>query len=158
MKRRSGFELILWRMVRLQVCFLKGIFFKDQVSLRIKLVLCLCCDTHLCLLLFFLFIRRGINQSLLRISFSFPSKTYKTAIPEPYASLLANRPLLIDHLKAFDLDSSFGPCVGISRLERFNRARKLKLNPPPELGVFLSTDLVGNDVELREPLWFSESI
>ena len=33
-------------------------------------------------------------------------------------------------LRQFDLDSKFGPWSGMSRLERFERATKLNLNPP----------------------------
>ena len=36
-------------------------------------------------------------------------------------------------LKAFDLDSTFGPCLGLTRLERFLRAEKLQINPPPSV-------------------------
>lgn len=35
-------------------------------------------------------------------------------------------------LRQFDLTSKFGPCVGISRLERWERAAKLGLDPPAE--------------------------
>ncbi|KAJ3114901.1 hypothetical protein HK098_007131 [Nowakowskiella sp. JEL0407] len=37
---------------------------------------------------------------------------------------------LAEILKQFDLDSSFGPCVGISRRERWDRAQSLGLCPP----------------------------
>lgn len=33
-------------------------------------------------------------------------------------------------LKKFDMDATFGPCVGISRLKRWKRAEKYGLNPP----------------------------
>ncbi|KAJ7547170.1 hypothetical protein O6H91_08G073200 [Diphasiastrum complanatum] len=33
-------------------------------------------------------------------------------------------------LKQFDLNMSYGPCLGISRLERWNRAHFLGKNPP----------------------------
>ncbi|KAF3795943.1 DNA polymerase delta subunit 4 [Nymphaea thermarum] len=33
-------------------------------------------------------------------------------------------------LRQFDLDMSFGPCLGISRMERWERANRLGLNPP----------------------------
>ncbi|KAI7853971.1 DNA polymerase delta, subunit 4-domain-containing protein [Circinella umbellata] len=36
-------------------------------------------------------------------------------------------------LRKFDLDYQFGPCVGLTRLERWNRAKKLGLNPPQEV-------------------------
>ncbi|RWR87246.1 DNA polymerase delta subunit 4 [Cinnamomum micranthum f. kanehirae] len=36
-------------------------------------------------------------------------------------------------LRQFDLNMSYGPCLGISRLERWERANKLGLNPPKEV-------------------------
>ena len=33
-------------------------------------------------------------------------------------------------LRSFDLDETFGPCVGISRSERWQRAERLGLQPP----------------------------
>ena len=36
-------------------------------------------------------------------------------------------------LKAFDLDSRYGPCVAISRRERWERAAALGLAPPPDV-------------------------
>lgn len=33
-------------------------------------------------------------------------------------------------LREFDLSSKYGPCMGISRLERWERAAKLGLEPP----------------------------
>ncbi|CAI5494792.1 unnamed protein product [Closterium sp. Naga37s-1] len=34
-------------------------------------------------------------------------------------------------LHLFDMDMAFGPCTGLSRLERWQRASRLGLNPPP---------------------------
>ncbi|KAK6845604.1 hypothetical protein PG995_015714 [Apiospora arundinis] len=36
-------------------------------------------------------------------------------------------------LRYFDVSSQYGPCVGITRLRRWQRADKLGLNPPPEV-------------------------
>ncbi|KAJ6510046.1 DNA polymerase delta, subunit 4-domain-containing protein [Mycena vitilis] len=33
-------------------------------------------------------------------------------------------------LKQFDLTEDYGPCVGVTRLERWHRAHTLKCNPP----------------------------
>ena len=33
-------------------------------------------------------------------------------------------------LKQFDMDATFGPCVGITRLKRWERANNYGLNPP----------------------------
>ncbi|KAH8549770.1 DNA polymerase delta, subunit 4-domain-containing protein [Umbelopsis sp. PMI_123] len=40
-------------------------------------------------------------------------------------------------LRAFDLNFAFGSCVGITRLERWQRAEKLGLNPPQEVKLLL---------------------
>ncbi|XP_022109665.1 DNA polymerase delta subunit 4-like [Acanthaster planci] len=39
----------------------------------------------------------------------------------------------IDVLKQFDLCWEYGPCTGISRLERWERAEKHGMNPPEEV-------------------------
>ncbi|PKU75634.1 uncharacterized protein LOC110096460 [Dendrobium catenatum] len=44
-----------------------------------------------------------------------------------------------EKLKQFDMDMRYGPCVGISRLERWKRACSMGLNPPPEIGNLLRT-------------------
>ncbi|KAK7920606.1 hypothetical protein PG985_008628 [Apiospora marii] len=36
-------------------------------------------------------------------------------------------------LRYFDVSSQYGPCVGITRMRRWQRADKLGLNPPPEV-------------------------
>ena len=36
-------------------------------------------------------------------------------------------------LRSFDLDSRYGPCKGLGRRERWERARGLGLDPPPEV-------------------------
>jgi DNA polymerase delta subunit 4 len=36
-------------------------------------------------------------------------------------------------LRHFDLSSQFGPCIGISRVNRWKRAQRLELNPPLEV-------------------------
>ena len=33
-------------------------------------------------------------------------------------------------LRHFDLSSQFGPCIGITRVNRWKRAQRLGLNPP----------------------------
>ncbi|KAJ3099592.1 hypothetical protein HDU97_002940 [Phlyctochytrium planicorne] len=66
---------------------------------------------------------------------------------------LANREELIEKLKQFDLDSKFGNNVGMTRLQRWNRAKKLNLSPPEHLGSILQAKEVQEDAELREALW-----
>ncbi|XP_033747520.1 DNA polymerase delta subunit 4-like [Pecten maximus] len=38
-----------------------------------------------------------------------------------------------DFLREFDMNLEFGPCIGITRLERWERAHKHGLQPPPEV-------------------------
>lgn len=45
-------------------------------------------------------------------------------------------------LAAFDLDFAFGPSVGLSRAERFERAQQLGLSPPAEVRIALSVTSV----------------
>ncbi|XP_044537981.1 DNA polymerase delta subunit 4-like [Gracilinanus agilis] len=39
----------------------------------------------------------------------------------------------LEILRQFDLDSHFGPCTGITRLQRWERAELLGLEPPQEV-------------------------
>jgi len=43
-------------------------------------------------------------------------------------------------LRNFDLTPKYGPCVGITRLERYRRAEKMGLKPPVEVLQILETD------------------
>ncbi|TFK39714.1 DNA polymerase delta, subunit 4-domain-containing protein [Crucibulum laeve] len=42
-------------------------------------------------------------------------------------------------LRVFDMTYKYGPCVGMTRLERWGRAKKLGLNPPQEIYDILNT-------------------
>lgn len=42
-------------------------------------------------------------------------------------------------LRVFDLDPNYGPCMGMSRLERWQRAKDLDLDPPQEVYDILTT-------------------
>ncbi|ORY76933.1 DNA polymerase delta, subunit 4-domain-containing protein [Leucosporidium creatinivorum] len=42
-------------------------------------------------------------------------------------------------LRVFDADLEYGPCSNTSRLERYERAVSLGLNPPPEIGQILTS-------------------
>jgi len=44
-----------------------------------------------------------------------------------------------DILRVFDMTYEYGPCVGVTRLERWERADKMGLNPPPEIHEILVT-------------------
>jgi len=48
-------------------------------------------------------------------------------------------------LRYFDVSSQYGPCIGITRLKRWQRAQRLGLNPPVEvLAVLLQEEAKGN--------------
>ena len=52
------------------------------------------------------------------------------------APTTTHKSLSADHdtlLAAFDLDLTYGPCVGITRSERFRRAERFGLQPPPSV-------------------------
>ncbi|KAJ7363831.1 DNA polymerase delta, subunit 4-domain-containing protein [Mycena albidolilacea] len=44
-----------------------------------------------------------------------------------------------DMLRVFDLSYEYGPCIGVPRLERWERAAALGLNPPVEIRDILTT-------------------
>ncbi|KAI1427969.1 DNA polymerase delta, subunit 4-domain-containing protein [Xylaria sp. FL1777] len=52
-------------------------------------------------------------------------------------------------LRYWDVSSQYGPCVGITRLKRWQRAEKLGLNPPPEVLAVLmrEEDKGASDIE-----------
>ncbi|KAE9610675.1 putative DNA polymerase delta, subunit 4 [Lupinus albus] len=45
-------------------------------------------------------------------------------------------------LRQFDMNMAYGPCVGMSRKERLERAQKLGLNPPIEIKKLLENEKV----------------
>uniref|UniRef100_A0A3P8TW46 DNA polymerase delta 4, accessory subunit n=1 Tax=Amphiprion percula TaxID=161767 RepID=A0A3P8TW46_AMPPE len=56
----------------------------------------------------------------------------------------------LQKLRQFDLDWRFGPCTGISRLERWERAKLHDLNPPEEIRELLQ---MCTDPEYSQSLW-----
>ncbi|XP_060572498.1 DNA polymerase delta subunit 4-like [Ruditapes philippinarum] len=58
-------------------------------------------------------------------------KCERGSSPQPSCSKTEDRDMKM--LKDFDLYWVFGPSMGISRLERWNRAEKHGLNPSPEV-------------------------
>ncbi|KAM3623670.1 uncharacterized protein V6R79_014085 [Siganus canaliculatus] len=57
----------------------------------------------------------------------------------------------LQKLRQFDLDWRFGPCTGISRLQRWERAKLHGLNPPEEIRDLLTQTLT--DPEYNQSLW-----
>lgn len=52
-------------------------------------------------------------------------------------------------LNRFDMNSKYGPCVGITRSERWDRANALGLNPPKNVKRLL----LKGGAELENNLW-----
>ncbi|EIM80352.1 uncharacterized protein STEHIDRAFT_150559 [Stereum hirsutum FP-91666 SS1] len=53
-------------------------------------------------------------------------------------------------LRVFDMSYEYGPFIGVTRLERWERANALGLNPPPEIKEILITEQGVNDKKIRE--------
>ncbi|XP_069609022.1 DNA polymerase delta subunit 4 [Ranitomeya imitator] len=64
--------------------------------------------------------------------------------------------LPLDELIQFDLDWRFGPCTGITRLERWQRADDLGLAPPKNVKEILVTH--HTDSQYQFNLWNSYAI
>lgn len=45
----------------------------------------------------------------------------------------------------FDMNMAYGPCLGLTRLARWERARRLGLNPPEDIERLLKAGKVGPD-------------
>lgn len=54
-------------------------------------------------------------------------------------------------LRQFDMNMAYGPCIGMSRLDRWERAQKLGKNPPKEVKALLKRE----KVSAAECLWES---
>jgi DNA polymerase delta subunit 4 len=50
----------------------------------------------------------------------------------------------------------YGPCIGVPRLQRWERAQALGLRPPPEVREILITEEAGAQPEFRESVFFGE--
>ncbi|KAM8813405.1 DNA polymerase delta subunit 4 [Rhynchonycteris naso] len=66
------------------------------------------------------------------------------------------QPLNVDEvelelLRQFDLARQYGPCTGITRLQRWHRAEQMGLEPPPEVHQVLQTHL--GDPRFQFSLW-----
>ncbi|KAI8821404.1 DNA polymerase delta, subunit 4-domain-containing protein [Fimicolochytrium jonesii] len=74
-------------------------------------------------------------------------------VPAKIRALLQDKAAVVQYLKDFDLNYAYGPCVGLSRMERWERANKLELDPPKDVYYILHAKEAKDDVEIREPLW-----
>ncbi|KAJ6858503.1 DNA polymerase delta subunit 4-like [Populus alba x Populus x berolinensis] len=50
-----------------------------------------------------------------------------------------------DVLRQFDMNMAYGPCLGMSRLARWERAQRLGLNPPKEIEGLLKGEKVRSE-------------
>uniref|UniRef100_A0A673N6V4 DNA polymerase delta subunit 4-like n=1 Tax=Sinocyclocheilus rhinocerous TaxID=307959 RepID=A0A673N6V4_9TELE len=69
----------------------------------------------------------------------------------PIPPQLSEREKDLQELKKFDLDWKFGPCTGISRLQRWERAALHGLNPQQEIKDILLKE--STDPEHTQNLW-----
>ncbi|TFK48387.1 hypothetical protein OE88DRAFT_1664154 [Heliocybe sulcata] len=60
-------------------------------------------------------------------------------------------------LRVFDLSYEYGPCIGVTRLERWERAQALGLNPPPEVREILLTKQGQEEDQFRETAFYGEA-
>ncbi|EKM50717.1 uncharacterized protein PHACADRAFT_264153 [Phanerochaete carnosa HHB-10118-sp] len=62
-----------------------------------------------------------------------------------------------DHiLRFFDLSYQYGPCIGVSRLQRWGRAEALGLSPPGVVKQLLTNEDGTERVEVKECVFFGE--
>ncbi|KAJ4841235.1 hypothetical protein Tsubulata_034480 [Turnera subulata] len=70
-------------------------------------------------------------------------------VPQPIGLLLMGLPHDIDKnenlLRQFDMDMKYRPCIGMTRMARWERACRLGLNPPEEIGSLLKSEKVRGD-------------
>ncbi|KAF8586459.1 hypothetical protein K439DRAFT_1659696 [Ramaria rubella] len=59
-------------------------------------------------------------------------------------------------LRVFDNTYDYGPCVGMTRMERWERAEALGLNPPTEVREILLTEQGSENEELIHPVFYGQ--
>ena len=52
----------------------------------------------------------------------------------------------------------YGPCVGLTRLERFKRAQELDMEPPEQLLEILNAPADKNDPRIRECIFYNTDV
>jgi len=61
-------------------------------------------------------------------------------------------------LRVFDNTYDFGPCVGLTRMERWERAEAMGLNPPPEVRDILLTEQGRTDPQIIHPVFYGQVV
>ena len=72
----------------------------------------------------------------------------------------------LEYLKRFDLDMRYGPCLGITRMQRYTRAISLNIQPKPDPLIPIVIERFENMTglseeereDLRECLWYRTGI
>ena len=81
------------------------------------------------------------NQSSIHVPASETSLSDRSSSEEEELALL----------KAFDTNSTFGPIIGLSRLDRWMRAQKFGLSPPPDILLIINKH--PDDHRFTECVW-----
>uniref|UniRef100_A0A3Q3WUZ1 Uncharacterized protein n=1 Tax=Mola mola TaxID=94237 RepID=A0A3Q3WUZ1_MOLML len=99
--------------------------------------------------------RRLITDSFKVVKARREGKQEKRPPPSPPQSQKAEagtvREEELQKLRQFDLDWRFGPCAGISRLQRWERAKLHNMNPPEDIRELLLQ--THTDPEYSLSLW-----
>ncbi|TIA93955.1 hypothetical protein E3P81_00535 [Wallemia ichthyophaga] len=61
-------------------------------------------------------------------------------------------------LRVFDNCYEYGPCVGLTRLDRFHRAQSLDMDPPEQIKDILSTTKAHNIPRIRECIFHNTDV
>ncbi|KAJ3193705.1 DNA polymerase delta subunit 4 [Irineochytrium annulatum] len=77
----------------------------------------------------------------------------RRAVDVEVKKLVTPRDEVIEVLRQFDLNNKFGNNMGMTRLERWQRAEKLGLSPPQHIKDILTRPEFTDDEEIREGLW-----
>ncbi|KZS94663.1 DNA polymerase delta, subunit 4 [Sistotremastrum niveocremeum HHB9708] len=59
-------------------------------------------------------------------------------------------------LRVFDTNYKYGPCVGLTRLERWEMAERLGLNPPKEIREILTTKEGMEDTRYSQTMFYGQ--
>ncbi|XP_060780826.1 DNA polymerase delta subunit 4 isoform X2 [Neoarius graeffei] len=97
--------------------------------------------------------KRGLITDTFKVVKRCNRKNKKPPSP-PAAELphLSEQDTDLQELRKFDLDWKFGPCTGISRLQRWERAALHGLNPPQEIKDILLKETT--DPDYTHSLWY----
>ncbi|PIN23496.1 hypothetical protein CDL12_03780 [Handroanthus impetiginosus] len=106
---------------------------------------------------------KGFFRQKKKSGISKPKSSKKSSKPKHSASCgsdIVQPPALVSHgsldlqdeydgkeevLRQFDMNMAYGPCLGMSRLERWERANALGLHPPKEVENLLRTGKVNTE-------------